>query len=63
VEGAYSSDGNEAFDRSLRAQNAAWGLRDLEQVCDAALKVGLDLDQTIDMPVNNLSVIFRRQDT
>ena len=63
VEGAYSSDGNEAFDRSLRAQNAAWGLRDLEQVCDAALKVGLDLDQTIDMPVNNLSVVFRRQDT
>lgn len=62
VGGEYSSDGNETFDHSLRAQNPEWGLRNLEQICDAAGKVGLDLDRTIDMPVNNLSVVFRRND-
>lgn len=63
VSGEYSSDGNAAFDRSLRAQNADWGLRDLEQVCDVARMAGFDLDRTIDMPVNNLSVVFRRIDS
>lgn len=63
VGGAYSSEGNQAFDRSLRAQNPDWGLRDLEQVCDVARKAGFELDRTIDMPANNLSVIFRRNDT
>lgn len=60
VDGAYTSQGNAAFDRSLRDQNPEWGLRDLAQVCDAARDAGFDLDRTVDMPVNNLSVIFRR---
>jgi len=60
VDGKFSSDGNESFDRSLRDRNPDWGLRELEMVCEAASGAGFDLDRTVDMPVNNLSVIFRR---
>lgn len=60
VGGTYTSEGNAAFDRSLREQNPKWGLRELEKVCDAARDAGFDMDRTVDMPVNNLSVIFRR---
>ncbi len=58
-DGAYTSEGNAEFDRSLRAQNAEWGLRDLTEVCDAAGAAGLSLDRVVEMPVNNLSVVFR----
>ena len=46
------------FDTLLRAENPEWGLRNLEDVVDAAEKEGLELLQTIDMPANNLSVLF-----
>ena len=58
-DGVHMSEGNEAFDRSLRARNPEWGLRDLADVCDAASSVGLTLDRVFEMPVNNLSVVFR----
>ena len=58
-DGVYTSEGNANFDRSLRAQNAEWGLRDLGEVCEAAEAVGLSLDRVVEMPVNNLSVVFR----
>jgi hypothetical protein len=61
VTGCYSSQGNAAFDRSLRDQNPAWGLRDLEHVRDAASQEGFEQDRIVDMPVNNLSAVFRRQ--
>jgi hypothetical protein len=60
VDGQFSSDGNKSFDRLLRAENPDWGLRRLEEVCDVAQNAGFVLDHTIDMPVNNLSVLFRR---
>ncbi|MCZ4289739.1 DUF938 domain-containing protein [Hoeflea alexandrii] len=52
---------NEAFDASLRARNPAWGIRLLEDVEDAAEQAGLVLTATVEMPANNLSVIFRRE--
>lgn len=57
--GRHSAPSNQAFDVSLRSRDAAWGVRDLDAVADAALEQGLALEQTIDMPANNLSVIFR----
>ena len=60
VDGKFSSDGNESFDRSLRADNPDCGLRHLEDLCEVAKNAGFVLDQTIEMPVNNLSVLFRR---
>ena len=53
------ADSNAAFDASLRQQNAAWGLRFVEDIAEEAHKLGLRLDQVIDMPANNLSLIFR----
>jgi len=52
---------NEAFDASLRARNPAWGIRLLEDLADAAEQSGLVMTTTVEMPANNLSVVFRRQ--
>lgn len=51
---------NERFDASLRAQDPSWGLRDLEAVTALALTHGLALDETVEMPANNLIVVYRR---
>jgi hypothetical protein len=51
---------NEAFDQSLKARNAEWGLRNLEDVVAEAGRHGLELDSVVPMPANNLSVVFRR---
>ena len=58
-DGVHMSEGNAEFDRSLRARNPEWGLRDVSDVCDAAAQAGLKLDRIVEMPVNNLSVVFR----
>lgn len=49
---------NENFDASLKSRNPAWGLRCLEKVTAAAQELGLQLQTVINMPANNLSVIF-----
>ena len=53
------ADSNAAFDASLRQQNALWGLRYVEDIMAEAHVSGLHLDSVIDMPANNLSLIFR----
>jgi hypothetical protein len=58
--GAHTAPSNAAFDENLRARNPAWGVRDLEAVIETALNAGLDLADTVAMPANNLSVVFRR---
>lgn len=58
--GRHTAPGNEAFDRSLRAQDPAWGVRDLEAVEAAAAAAGLRRDAVVAMPANNLIVVFRK---
>ena len=58
--GVETAPSNLAFDANLKAQNPAWGLRDLADVEAVAADQGLSLDKVIEMPANNLSVIFRR---
>lgn len=60
-QGRHTSAGNKAFDAQLKAQNPEWGVRNLEDVAHLASAVGLELEQTQDMPANNLSVIFRKR--
>ncbi len=55
-----TASSNEEFDRSLKSRNGDWGLRQLEEVVTEAKKSGLALEDVIDMPANNCSVIFRR---
>lgn len=50
---------NEEFDRSLKSRNSQWGLRFVEDVAQEASLHALHLDQIIEMPANNLSLLFR----
>src|SRR5271165_689475 len=59
-EGFATASSNQAFDRSLRDRNLAWGLRDLEAVAATAQSVGFSLPTITEMPANNLSVVFHR---
>ncbi|KAB1987749.1 DUF938 domain-containing protein, partial [Haemophilus parainfluenzae] len=54
--GTHTAPSNEAFDQSLRSQNPAWGVRDLEVVVEAAQTEGLTLAETIPMPANNVTL-------
>ena len=49
---------NAAFDRDLRARDPQWGLRGLDELANCAADYGLALGEVIEMPANNLSVIF-----
>jgi len=57
--GRHTADSNAAFDADLRTRNPAWGIRDLDEVEALANRHGFKLDQTHQMPANNLSVVFR----
>ena len=52
---------NAAFDESLKSRDPCWGLRELDAVTELAAAHGLDLARVLDMPANNLSVIFRKR--
>ena len=57
--GEHTAESNAAFDASLRSRNPAWGVRDLDDVEKAAAAHGLELEQVVPMPANNLTVIYR----
>jgi SAM-dependent methyltransferase len=58
--GQHTAPTNAEFDASLRAQDARWGVRDLEAVAEIASAAGFATPVVEAMPANNLSVIFRR---
>jgi hypothetical protein len=58
--GVHTVPSNAAFDASLRDRDPEWGVRDLGDIEALAVAAGLALDQVIDMPANNFSVIFKR---
>jgi SAM-dependent methyltransferase len=58
--GRHTAPSNEVFDASLRARNPEWGVRDLDEVSELALRNGLQMIERIAMPANNLSVVFHR---
>jgi SAM-dependent methyltransferase len=60
IDGRHTAPSNQDFDDRLRSQNAQWGIRDLAEVTALALRHGLSLTETVPMPANNLSVIYRR---
>jgi hypothetical protein len=59
--GEHTPPSNAAFDRALRGQNREWGVRDLERVVETADAADFELIETVRMPANNLSVIFRKR--
>ncbi|MEA5571179.1 DUF938 domain-containing protein [Calothrix sp. UHCC 0171] len=60
LDGKHTAPTNEAFDASLKSQNPEWGVRNLDDVIAAATAQKLNLLKTVQMPANNLSVIFQR---
>ena len=61
VDGRHTAPSNAEFDTRLREQNPQWGVRDLGEVTALAARHGLELTETVPMPANNLSVVFRRR--
>lgn len=58
--GVPTAPSNEAFDASLKAGDPAWGLRQLEDVTELAEANGIAFEVLVEMPANNLSLVFRR---
>jgi SAM-dependent methyltransferase len=52
--------GNAAFDESLRSRDPAWGLRDLDAVAALGAANGFGPPEVVEMPANNLSLVFRK---
>lgn len=52
---------NAEFDADLKRRDPRWGLRELDEVAACAEAQGLALARVIEMPANNLSVIFRKR--
>ena len=59
--GQHTSPSNERFDSDLRAHDPEWGLRDMEDVSEVALARGFVLQEVVEMPANNFSLVFRRE--
>jgi hypothetical protein len=58
--GKHTAPSNAAFDQSLRAQNPEWGVRDIEDLEKLAANAGLKLVESVEMPANNLTLVFER---
>jgi hypothetical protein len=59
--GGHTAPSNEQFDAALRANDATWGIRDLEAVEEVAAQNGFALEEVVEMPANNLSLVFARK--
>jgi SAM-dependent methyltransferase len=61
IGGLHTAPSNERFDADLRARDLAWGVRDLEALQREAASHGLELVETVAMPANNFSLVFRKR--
>lgn len=59
--GEHTAPSNATFDDWLKEQTPDWGVRDVEAVEGTAKVHQLFLQEVIDMPANNLSLVFRKQ--
>lgn len=58
--GRFSSESNARFDRWLKARDPAMGVRDFETLSELAERVGLQLLEDFEMPVNNRILCWQR---
>jgi len=59
-DGRHTADSNQAFDDDLCSRDPRWGVRDLGDVVLLAAQHPLAHVETVVMPANNRSVVFRR---
>jgi hypothetical protein len=61
-DGKHTASSNESFDAALRAQDARWGVRCLDdEVTPLAQCAGFAREEIVAMPANNLMVVFRQE--
>ena len=60
IEDKHTSKSNELFEKSLKIQNNDWGIRNLEEVNKEAIINGFKQKQLLQMPANNLMLIYKK---
>lgn len=60
LEGGSTAPSNLEFDANLKSRNPDWGVRPIGEVTELFERHALALTERIEMPANNLSLIFRR---
>ncbi len=60
LEGGTAVKSNLDFDATLKRRNLEWGLRDIEEVTRTAALHGLQRQQIVRLPANNLTVVFSK---
>jgi len=57
-DGAHNAPSNAAFDAALKERNPSWGVRDIADLEHVGEAAGLNLRGTIEMPTNNMLLVF-----
>jgi SAM-dependent methyltransferase len=57
--GRHTAESNQRFDERLRGEDPRWGVRDVDDVAALAAAAGFEPPQIVEMPANNLSLVFR----
>ncbi|TVP87103.1 MAG: DUF938 domain-containing protein [Thioalkalivibrio sp.] len=58
--GRHTAPSNLEFDRALRRADPGMGVRDMDDIQRAAAPLGLDLLESIAMPADNFTLVWRR---
>ena len=59
-DGQFTSSSNASFDGWLKARDPGMGIRDLGWLSGLAAAAGMDLIEDIEMPVNNRTLVWRK---
>lgn len=60
LHGRHTAPSNAAFDESLRSRNPRWGVRDIDELTELARRTGFALEERVDMPANNMTLVWTR---
>jgi SAM-dependent methyltransferase len=61
LHGAHTAPSNAVFDQSLRARDAEWGVRDVDDLQQLGDETGFDLEERVAMPTNNMTLIWTKR--
>ena len=61
--GKHTAISNAVFDSNLRERNPQWGVRDIEDLEKLAAGAGIELIEIAEMPANNSTLVFQRQNS
>ena len=60
LHGKHPAPSNAAFDQNLRSRNSCWGVRDVDELTVLAQRTGFELQERVDMPANNMTLVWTR---